>query len=112
VISLLADSSDKAAADGNFSVAIARARQASELNPLSERCARLLMRRYDDVGDRSVALAVYRRIVDRLRRELKIAPSEETWRLAEKIRTGRLGIGESPYAEQRATWVAPSVLRR
>jgi DNA-binding SARP family transcriptional activator len=86
VISLLMGASDKAAADGNFSAAIARALQAAELNPLSERCARLLMCRYDDAGDRSVALVVYRRIVDRLRRELNIAPSEETWRLAERIR--------------------------
>jgi DNA-binding SARP family transcriptional activator len=86
VIALLADGSDKAAANGNFSLAIEWARRAAELDPLSESCARVLMRRYDEVGDRSVALAVYSRIVDRLRHELKIAPSEETWRLAEKIR--------------------------
>ncbi|MDT5013818.1 MAG: hypothetical protein QOH57_5435, partial [Mycobacterium sp.] len=86
LIALLSDQSDKAAADGNFVVAIDRARRAAELNPLSESCARLLMRRHDEAGDRSVALAVYARMVERLRRELKIGPSEETWRLAEKIR--------------------------
>jgi DNA-binding SARP family transcriptional activator len=85
--SLLAGSSDRAAADDDHPLAIARARKAMELNPLSESSARLLMRRYDEVGDRSVALTVYTRIVERLRRELGIAPSEETWRLAEAIRT-------------------------
>jgi predicted ATPase/DNA-binding SARP family transcriptional activator len=87
LITLLAESSDSAASDGNHSAAIARARTAAALNPLSESCARLLMRRYDEGADRSVALEVYTRIVDRLRNELKIAPSEETWRLAERIRT-------------------------
>ena len=87
LINLLVDCSETAAKEGNSALAITRARQAAELNPLSESCARLLMRRYDEVSDRSVALAVYARIVDRLRNELKIAPSEETWRLAEKIRT-------------------------
>jgi DNA-binding SARP family transcriptional activator/tetratricopeptide (TPR) repeat protein len=85
--SLLAGSSDRAAANDDHPLAIARARKAMELNPLSESSARLLMRRYDEVGDRSVALTVYTRIVERLRRELGIAPSEETWRLAEVIRT-------------------------
>jgi predicted ATPase/DNA-binding SARP family transcriptional activator len=87
LITLLADSSDAAASKGNHVLAIARARTAAELNPLSESCARLLMRRYDEAADRSVALEVYTRIVDRLRNELKTAPSEETWRLAEMIRT-------------------------
>jgi predicted ATPase/DNA-binding SARP family transcriptional activator len=91
LITLLAERSNAAAADGNHSVAIARARTAAELNPLSESCARLLMRRYDEAADRSVALEVYSRIVDRLRHELKIAPSEETWRLAEMIRTRQHG---------------------
>jgi hypothetical protein len=62
------------------------------MNPLSETTARLLMRCYDEVGDRSVALAVYTRLVDRLRHELKIAPSEETWKLAEAIRTRRRNL--------------------
>jgi DNA-binding SARP family transcriptional activator/tetratricopeptide (TPR) repeat protein len=87
LIALLADSSNAAAADGDLVLAVARARSAAELNPLSESCARLLMRRYDEAGDRSVALGVYSRMVERLRRELKIAPSDETWRLAETIRT-------------------------
>jgi DNA-binding SARP family transcriptional activator/tetratricopeptide (TPR) repeat protein len=86
VIALLRDQSDKAAANGDSALAIERARQAAELNPLSETCARLLMRRYDEAEDRSRALAVYTRTVDRLRHELKIAPAQETWQLAERIR--------------------------
>jgi len=86
LIALLADRSDEAAAVGDFRSATASAYRAAELNPLSESCARLLMRRYEEAGDRSVALAVYARIVDRLRRELQIGPSEETCRLAQKIR--------------------------
>jgi DNA-binding SARP family transcriptional activator len=87
VIALLKDLSEKAAANGDSALAIDRARQAAELNPLSETCARLLMHRYEEAGDRSLALAVYTRIVERLRHELKIAASDETWQLAEKIRT-------------------------
>jgi len=86
LIALLAGRSDEAAAVGDFRSATASAYRAVEMNPLSESCARLLMRRYEEVGDRSVALAVYACIVDRLRRELQIDPSEETCRLAQKIR--------------------------
>ena len=98
LINLLVESSDAAATDGNRLVAIARARAAAELNPLSESCARLLMRRYDEAADRSVALEVYTRIVDRLRHELKIAPSEETWRLAEMIRARQHGQKRNTFA--------------
>lgn len=87
VIGLLRDQSEKAAANGDWPLAIERAQQAAELNPLSESCARLLMRRYDEAGDPSRALAVYTRIVERLRHELKIAPADETWQLSEQIRS-------------------------
>jgi DNA-binding SARP family transcriptional activator len=43
LITLLIASSNAAAAEGNHGLAIARARTAAELNPLSESCARLLM---------------------------------------------------------------------
>ncbi len=104
VIALLRDQSDKAAANGDLALAIERARHAAELNPLSETCARLLMRRYDESGDCSLALAVYARIVDRLRHELKIAPADETWQLAEKIR--------SRQQSQRRTMHTSTQLRR
>lgn len=104
VIALLRDQSDKAAANGDVALAIERARHAAELNPLSETCARLLMRRYDEAGDSSLALAVYARIVERLRHELKIAPADETWQLAEKIR--------SRQQSQRPTMHTPREFRR
>ncbi|MFZ0907717.1 MAG: AAA family ATPase [Mycobacterium sp.] len=104
VIALLLDQSDKAAVNGDRALAIERARFAAELNPYSETCARLLMRRYDEAGDCSLALAVYARIVDRLRIELKIATADETWQLAEKIR-GR-------QQDQRRKAQAPRALRR
>src|SRR5258708_22694694 len=43
LIALLADSSNAAAADGDLVLAVARARSAAELNPLSESCARCLL---------------------------------------------------------------------
>jgi DNA-binding SARP family transcriptional activator len=105
LVSLLRDGSDRAAADGNHNLAIARARQAADLNPLSESCARLLMRRYEEIGDRSIALGVYTRIVDRLRKELKIGPSEETWQLAQTIR--RRGQHEGGHTMTAAGTVRP-----
>lgn len=86
LIALLVEGSEKAAAGGDFTTAVERARRATELDPLSETCARALMLRHEEAGDRSVALGVYARVVDRLRRELHVAPSEDTWRLAERIR--------------------------
>ena len=86
-IGLLAGLSEDAATAGDPVEALARARQAQALDPLSETCGRMLMRRLDESGDRSVALAVYSKLVDRLRQELQIAPSPETWQLAETIRT-------------------------
>lgn len=99
VIALLTDQSDQAAANGDPASAVEWARRAAELNSLSETCARLLMRRYDEAGDCSLALAVYARIVDRLRHELKIAPADETWQLAEKIR----GRQQRQHRKMRAT---------
>lgn len=104
VIALLRHQSDNAAVNGDPALAIERARLAAELNPHSETCARLLMRRYDEAGDCSLALAVYARIVDRLRNELKIAPADETWQLAEKIRRRQ--------QDQRRKALAPRALRR
>ena len=79
----------QAAANGDSALAIERARQAAELNPLSETCARLLMRRYDEADDRSRALAVYTRIVERLRHDDRSRPSRSTW--ADEARFSREG---------------------
>jgi DNA-binding SARP family transcriptional activator len=79
--------SEQAAADGDTRTATDWARRAAALDPLSEDAARALMTRLAAAGDRPAALAVYQRLADRLRKELRVAPSEPTWQLAERIRT-------------------------
>jgi DNA-binding SARP family transcriptional activator/tetratricopeptide (TPR) repeat protein len=64
------------------------ARRACTLDPLSEDATRQVMECLAATGDRPAALAAYQRLAERLRRELRIPPSEPTWRLAEQIRTG------------------------
>jgi len=63
------------------------ARRAVGLDPLSEDAVRQLMTSLLAADDRPAALAEYRKLADRLRRELRLAPSEPTWQLAERIRT-------------------------
>jgi DNA-binding SARP family transcriptional activator/tetratricopeptide (TPR) repeat protein len=69
-----------AAPDAETALAHLRARVA--LDPLSEEAHRDLMARLD----RPAALAVYQRLADRLRSELRIAPSAATRELAESLR--------------------------
>ena len=61
------------AADAEEAARLARARIA--LDPLSEDAHRDLMKRLAAAGDRAAALAVYNRLAERLRTELRIAPS-------------------------------------
>ena len=68
--------------------AIGWARRAAAIDPLSEEAARALMEQLAAAGDRSSALAAYQRFAERLQRELRVPPSEPTWKLAEHIRTG------------------------
>ena len=70
----------EAAPDAETALAHLRARVA--LDPLSEEAHRDLMVRLD----RPAALAVYQRLADRLRSELRIAPSAATRELAESLR--------------------------
>ena len=56
------------------------------------------MARLDAIGDRPAALAAYQKLAERLRRELRVAPSEPTWRLAEQIRTH---VADAPTARSR-----------
>lgn len=92
--------------------AVGWARRAVALDPLSEEAARALMTRLASSGDRPAALAVYQRLAERLRRELRVPPSEPTWRLAEEIRTG--SDAAPPAAKPRRTGVRalPLVGRR
>jgi DNA-binding SARP family transcriptional activator/tetratricopeptide (TPR) repeat protein len=76
-----------ARADRDHGAAVEWSRRAVTLDPLSEDATRALMAALAAAGDRPAALAAYQRLAERLRRELRLAPSEPTWRLAERIRT-------------------------
>src|SRR4051794_14543996 len=80
---------------GDLAEAVRRTRAQVALDPLGEEPHRRLIRRLAEAGDRPAALAVYARFAERLRRELAIAPSGATRRLAEEIR-------EPPPGEPRA----------
>src|SRR4051794_15208548 len=71
---------------GDLAEAVRRTRAQVALDPLGEEPHRRLIRRLAQAGDRPAALAVYARFAERLRRELAIAPSGATRRLAEGIR--------------------------
>jgi DNA-binding SARP family transcriptional activator/tetratricopeptide (TPR) repeat protein len=87
LVGVLGALSAQAAEAGDQAAAVRLARRASALDPLSEEAARTLMTRLGTAGDRPAALATYQRLAERLRRELRVSPSEPTWRLAEQIRT-------------------------
>jgi DNA-binding SARP family transcriptional activator/tetratricopeptide (TPR) repeat protein len=98
--------STQAQHSGDRGTAAAFARRAAALDPLSEEAARALMARLAEAGDRPAALASYQRLAERLRRELRVAPSEPTWRLAEQIRTH-----VPPVSEVRAPRARPGVVQ-
>jgi len=114
VLAKLAEQADDAA------TAVRWARRAAALDPLSEESGRLLMSCLAAAGDRPAAMVVYQKLADRLRRELRVAPSEPTWRLAEQIRTEvpatpsvrtRRGLlplvgRDREFGELRAAWAA------
>jgi DNA-binding SARP family transcriptional activator len=76
-----------AAGAGDSETALRHARARVALDPLSEEAHRDLMTRLAAAGDRPAALAVYQRFAERLRGELRIAPSAATRELAESLRT-------------------------
>jgi class 3 adenylate cyclase len=84
VLSQLGETAESA---GDLTRAIELSRRRSALDPLSEAAARDLMRRLAAAGDRSRALAEYRRLSDRLRGELGIAPAPPTRQLADQLRS-------------------------
>lgn len=63
---------------GRVDLALRYGRKAVEMDPLNEELARLLMRLFIESGNRTSALAFYRRFAADLRRELGVAPDEET----------------------------------
>ena len=85
VLSRLAAAADAA---GDLEAAVRHTRARIALDPLSEEAHRELMARLATAGDRAAALAAYGRLADRLRAELRIAPSAPTRELAEALRRG------------------------
>jgi DNA-binding SARP family transcriptional activator len=71
---------------GALDEAVRLARRQTALDPLGEEVHRRLMRRLALAGDRPAALEVYARLVDRLRRQLRLAPSAMTRALAAGLR--------------------------
>src|SRR3954469_17052834 len=84
----LAGAAQRAEEAGELAVALEHTRRQLALDDLSEPAARDLMRRLAAAGDRSGAVAAYRRLSERLRAELQLAPSFETRRLAAAVRSG------------------------
>lgn len=76
------------------------ARRRAALDPLSEEASRAVMERLAAAGDRAEALAVFERHAERLRVELRMAPSAKTRELAERLRAGSpdvpVGDGTEP----------------
>jgi DNA-binding SARP family transcriptional activator/tetratricopeptide (TPR) repeat protein len=71
---------------GDHHRAVRMARSRAALDPFDELAHRDLMRRLAAAGDRAGALIAYERLAERLRRELAVAPSGETRRLAAALR--------------------------
>jgi DNA-binding SARP family transcriptional activator len=72
------------AAEGE--AALRWARELVRVDPSSEDGTRRLMRVLADTGDRAAALTAYTRLEERLRRDLRVAPSRRTRELAAAIR--------------------------
>jgi class 3 adenylate cyclase/tetratricopeptide (TPR) repeat protein len=86
VAEVLATLARNAEADEDLPAAIAYTRRRVALDPLAEEPQRDLMRRLAAAGDRAAAIRAYERLSQRLREELRIAPSQATRELVETLR--------------------------
>ena len=75
-----------AQAVGDRKTVVAWLKRRADLDPFDEGAHRELIEEMDRAGDRAAAVAVYNRLADRLRRELAVAPSAATRRLAASLR--------------------------
>jgi DNA-binding SARP family transcriptional activator len=97
----LADAADEA---GDRRRAVKWTREALEHDRLREGTYRLLMRRLEAMGEPAQAVAAYRRCKSVLQSELGIAPSSETRRLFDELRTsgdGRPAAVAVPRRDRR-----------
>ena len=110
---LLLDSARGLESRGNQRAAVATLARLLDVDPLSEEASAALIRLHAASGQRHLALLVYRRIEDRLREELGVAPGEELVRLHDDVVIGRLAavppasVAQPGTARQPIT-VAPS----
>jgi tetratricopeptide (TPR) repeat protein len=94
----------RAAELGDARAALSWARRRASLSPLGEEPHRDLMRQLAADGDVAAALGVYGRLSERLRRELRVAPSRATRELAEDLRAeGRAALGSPGRARPEPT---------
>jgi len=78
-------------AAGRRDRAAAAARRVLSVDPLHEAACRTLMRVHAERAERAQALKLFESLRDRLRRELAVAPEDETVQLFRSIRGGRNG---------------------
>ena len=86
----------EAEAAGDHAGAVVWARRRVWLDPVSEEAQQALLRRLAAVGDRAGALHSFTRFRTRLRADLGLAPSPESVRLVEAIRSAETGASELP----------------
>ena len=99
VVELLVAAGDRAEAAGELEEAIRCARRRLELDPVSEDGARVLMRRLGRAGDGATAVAVFETFRTTLRRELGMAPSADTRRVADELRSALPAAADQPLPD-------------
>jgi DNA-binding SARP family transcriptional activator len=77
---------DAALERGDCETAIRWSRRRANEAPYDEAATRMLMTALSAAGEHAAALEAYRRLADRLRRDLAVAPATATRRLAESLR--------------------------
>ena len=108
VADVLARLAADAEGDGDLQKAIAYTRQQVALDQLAEEPQRDLMRRLAEAGDRAAAVRTYERLSQRLRDELRIAPSQATRELADTLRHAREAPAEETVTQAQSQ--APAVV--
>ena len=104
LLMVLGDAAEEA---GELDAAVRYARRRTDLDPVSEDAARVLMRRLARTGDSAAAVASYEAFRAALRRELDMAPSAETRSLVDDLRSDR----RAPSVDARAAPL-PAALAR
>lgn len=100
----------EAEAAGDGAAAVAHTRRIVALDPLAEEGQRALIRRLAQSGDRAAAVAAYTRYAERLRTELRIAPSPATRALVDELRD--TDAQAEPAVEQAQAFAGAAVAPR